>query len=759
MLTALAGAVLPVAASTGTVKTESKVDTTQVHELQAVEVFSTRAHGRTPMAYDNVSQQQIRKMNFGQDLPRLLLLTPSVTMTSDAGNGIGYTTLRVRGTDPSRINITVNGIPQSDAESSELFWVNIGDFASSLGSLQIQRGVGTSTNGSAAFGATVNMQTEGISAEPYLTLDASAGSYYSHKETMRFSTGLIKDHWGFQGRLSNIGSKGYLDRAWTKLNNYFLQGGYFSDNTMVKLVTFSGEEHTYHAWNYTSKYEQSLYGRRYNSCGEYYDENGNPLYYKNQTDNYNQQNYQLILTQRFGRFFNLHAALHYTKGKGYYEEYKTDRDLSEYGLTPVSVSAASSDLVRQKKMDNDFYGAIADLNYTNHNGLTAVVGGGWNRYDGDHFGLVTWVKENVANLTPDWEYYRNNAVKNDANIYGKVNWEFLRGLSAYVDLQYRHVSYRLQNPTDAWGYNEDGRYIYRDDFDFFNPKFGLNYQIARNHRVYASYAISHREPVRNNYEDYAANGYSYPKAERLNDFELGYEFTGEKFSASVNGYWMDYHNQFVLTGELDDIGEAVTRNLEKSYRLGVELQAAWMPVDWFRWDANATFSKNRVQDLAVTLDDYTTKVQIGDQPLSFSPDVIFNTWMTFKYKGFSAVVTERFVGEQYLTNTGFKTMECQDADGNTTYETLMLGSHWTTDLDLSYSFSLRKLGVKEVAVGLSIYNLFSAKYDNNGWAAPQFEQRDGKVVAVNTWGIRDYGAVGFAPSAPFNCMAHLTLSF
>lgn len=759
MLTALAGAVLPVAASTGTVKTESKVDTTQVHELQAVEVFSTRAHGRTPMAYDNVSQQQIRKMNFGQDLPRLLLLTPSVTMTSDAGNGIGYTTLRVRGTDPSRINITVNGIPQSDAESSELFWVNIGDFASSLGSLQIQRGVGTSTNGSAAFGATVNMQTEGISAEPYLTLDASAGSYYSHKETMRFSTGLIKDHWGFQGRLSNIGSKGYLDRAWTKLNNYFLQGGYFSDNTMVKLVTFSGEEHTYHAWNYTSKYEQSLYGRRYNSCGEYYDENGNPLYYKNQTDNYNQQNYQLILTQRFGRFFNLHAALHYTKGKGYYEEYKTDRDLSEYGLTPVSASAASSDLVRQKKMDNDFYGAIADLNYTNHNGLTAVVGGGWNRYDGDHFGLVTWVKENVANLTPDWEYYRNNAVKNDANIYGKVNWEFLRGLSAYVDLQYRHVSYRLQNPTDAWGYNEDGRYIYRDDFDFFNPKFGLNYQIARNHRVYASYAISHREPVRNNYEDYAANGYSYPKAERLNDFELGYEFTGEKFSASVNGYWMDYHNQFVLTGELDDIGEAVTRNLEKSYRLGVELQAAWMPVDWFRWDANATFSKNRVQDLAVTLDDYTTKVQIGDQPLSFSPDVIFNTWMTFKYKGFSAVVTERFVGEQYLTNTGFKTMECQDADGNTTYETLMLGSHWTTDLDLSYSFSLRKLGVKEVAVGLSIYNLFSAKYDNNGWAAPQFEQRDRKVVAVNTWGIRDYGAVGFAPSAPFNCMAHLTLSF
>ena len=623
MLTALAGAVLPVAASTGTVKTESKVDTTQVHELQAVEVFSTRAHGRTPMAYDNVSQQQIRKMNFGQDLPRLLLLTPSVTMTSDAGNGIGYTTLRVRGTDPSRINITVNGIPQSDAESSELFWVNIGDFASSLGSLQIQRGVGTSTNGSAAFGATVNMQTEGISAEPYLTLDASAGSYYSHKETMRFSTGLIKDHWGFQGRLSNIGSKGYLDRAWTKLNNYFLQGGYFSDNTMVKLVTFSGEEHTYHAWNYTSKYEQSLYGRRYNSCGEYYDENGNPLYYKNQTDNYNQQNYQLILTQRFGRFFNLHAALHYTKGKGYYEEYKTDRDLSEYGLTPVSASAASSDLVRQKKMDNDFYGAIADLNYTNHNGLTAVVGGGWNRYDGDHFGLVTWVKENVANLTPDWEYYRNNAVKNDANVYGKVSWEFLRGLSAYVDLQYRHVSYRLQNPTDAWGYNEDGRYIYRDDFDFFNPKFGLNYQIARNHRVYASYAISHREPVRNNYEDYAANGYSYPKAERLNDLELGYEFTGEKFSASVNGYWMDYHNQFVLTGELDDIGEAVTRNLEKSYRLGVELQAAWMPVDWFRWDANATFSKNRVQDLAVTLDDYTTKVQIGDQPLSFSPDVIF----------------------------------------------------------------------------------------------------------------------------------------
>ena len=601
------------------------------------------------------------------------------------------------------------------------------------------------------------MLTENIGATPYMGLDLSGGSYYSHKETFRFSTGLLGGHWGVQGRLSNIGSKGYIRRASAKLNSYFLQGGYFSDNTMVKLLTYNGNEETYHAWDYSSKYQQSLYGRRYNPCGEYKDNEGHTLYYKNQTDNYHQQNYQLIVTQRLGNLFNLHAALHYTKGQGYYEQYRYQDKLVKYGLADKGFK---SDLIRQKKMDNDFYGAIADLNYHDGHRLRATIGGGWNLYDGHHFGLVTWAKETQRELLPQFEYYRNKAKKTDGNIYGKVSYEFLPGLSAYADLQYRHVMYKLQDPNDEYGSNADGKYIYKDNFDFFNPKFGVNYDITPNHQVYVSYAISHREPTRTNYKDYASNGISYPKVERLNDLELGYTFRSPKFSAGINLYWMDYDNQFVLTGELDPIGNAITRNVKDSYRMGAELQAAWTPTHWFRWDANATFSRNRVKNMQVTLDDYTTVVNLGTKPLSFSPDIIFNNILTFNYKGFEAKVVERFVGEQYLTNTGFKKMQCTDADGKTTMETLTLGNHWTTDLSLDYHFSWKRFGLKDATIGFTVYNLFSKKYDNNGWAAPQFEKdANGNVIAVNTWGVRDNGAVGFASSAPFNCMAHLSINF
>ena len=352
-----------------------ELDTLKSVELQDVQVVATRATRKTPVAFTNMSQEQLKAVNFGQDVPYLLSLTPSVTMTSDAGNGIGYTSLRVRGTDPSRINITANGIPMNDAESAQLYWVNMGDFASSVQSMQIQRGVGTSTNGAGAFGATLNMQTENIGIEPFIGLDLSGGSYYSHKETLRFGTGLISEHWGIQGRLSNIGSKGYLDRASTKLNSYFLQAGYFGENTMVKFITFNGVEETYHAWNYTSKYEQELYGRRYNSCGEYYDAEGNTHYYDNQTDNYHQQNYQLTWNQRLTQVLSLNAALHYTRGDGYYEEYKRKRTLFEYDLD-AQMTWAKSDLVRQKKMANDFYGMVASLLYNNKNNLQAVLGGG-----------------------------------------------------------------------------------------------------------------------------------------------------------------------------------------------------------------------------------------------------------------------------------------------------------------------------------------------------------------------------------------------
>ena len=737
-----------------------QIDTLKSVALQDVQVVSTRASRKTPVAFTNMNKEQLKAVNYGQDVPYLLSLTPSVTMTSDAGNGIGYTSLRVRGTDPSRINITANGIPMNDAESAQLYWVNMGDFASSVKSMQIQRGVGTSTNGAGAFGATLNMQTEDIGLQPYVGIDVSAGSYYSHKETLRFGTGLINEHWGLQGRLSNIGSKGYLDRASTKLDSYFLQAGWFGDNSVVKFITWNGQEQTYHAWNYTSKYEQDRYGRTYNSCGIMgFDDNGNPTgYYDNQTDNYHQQNYQLILNHRISRLLNLNAALHYTRGDGYYEQYKRQRYLYKYGLSDNADELGN--LIEQKKMANDFYGAVASLVYNDRQGVEAALGGGWNKYEGKHFGNVVGV--------PNFEYYHSEAKKTDFNIYAKVNYQILRGMNAYVDLQYRHIDYKMEDPTESYGHNcvllSDGTlhygigYIINDKFNFFNPKFGLNYDITPNHKVYASFAIAHKEPTRNDYED---NIGAEMKAERLNDLEVGYKFHGKHFSAGANVYWMSYKDQFVLTGELNNIGEAIAQNVGKSYRLGVELEAAWQPVDWFRWDANATWSKNRAKDWTVTDNDGDTH-NLGDTPLSFSPELIANNIMTFTYKGLKASIQSQYISDQYLTNTGFKEMECQDAwtNGNTTYETLLLKSHFNTNIDLSYNIALKPLGIKEATVGVTLYNIFSAKYDNNGWAAPQFvKDGNGGVKAVNEWGLRDMDAAGFAPSAPFNMMAHLSINF
>lgn len=745
---------------------QESVDTLREQTLQDVQVVATRATANTPVAYTDMNQKEIKKVNFGQDIPYLVSLTPSVTVTSDAGNGIGYTSLRVRGVDPSRINVTVNGMPQSDAESAQVFWVNMGDFASSLKSMQIQRGVGTSTNGAGAFGATFNMQTENVGTQPFFGIDLSAGTYYSHKETLRFGTGLLGGHWGIEGRLSNIGSKGYLDRASTKLNSYFLQGGYFGDRTVVKLVTWNGQEQTYHAWNYASHYEQSLYGRRYNSCGYMYtDDAGKLHYYKDQTDNYHQQNYQLIWNQVFTPQLNLNVALHYTKGQGYYDEFKGDRDLADYGLVlPTEAKKYYSDLTRQKKMDNDFYGGVFSANYDNHNGLHATLGGGWNKYDGDHFGLVKWVRDMVwhpdGNGTEKFEpgsteYYHNNALKSDFNIYGRAEWEFLRGLDGYVDLQYRHVGYRMQDPEDdAWADNT-GLYIIHDDFDFFNPKFGLTYNFLSHHKLYASYAISHREPTRNDYQD---NYIQHLKAERLNDLEAGYKYSGTKFSGGVNFYWMDYSHQYVLTGEINDIGEMIASNENsgKSYRLGVEVEAAWQPVDWFRWDINGTFSKNRAKDWTVTLEDGTTE-NLGETHLTFSPDIIANNIFSFAYKGFTASIQSQFVGKQYLAPTNFKGYYSYDENGNKTYVDMMLHSHFTTNIDLAYNFSLRKLGIKDATIGFTMYNIFSKKYDNNGWASPSY--RKDSAGNVEAYTSDDLYEAGFAPSAPFNCMVHLSVNF
>ena len=747
-------AALSCAATASWAADNEPVDSIRTYELQGVQVTSTRAGKKTPMAFSTLTQKQIKQVNFGQDIPYILSLTPSVTTTSDAGNGIGYTSIRVRGIDPSRINITANGVPVNDAESSQVYFVNMGDLASSVQSMQLQRGAGTSTNGAGAFGATLNMQTENIGTQPYIGLDASAGSYYSHKETLRFGTGLLHDHWGLQGRLSNIGSKGYLDRASTKLNSYFLQGGYFSDNTMVKLLTFNGTEQTYHAWNYASKYEQSLYGRRYNSCGEYYDDKGNVHYYKDQTDNYHQMNYQAIWNQLYGQNWSSNVTLHYTYGYGYYNEYKSNKDYRDYGLSDTKFK---SDLTRKKLMENNLYGVVASINYDNKSNYKATLGGGWNKYIGDHWGEVLWTKDKVNTFYPGYEYYRNRAWKSDFNLYTKESWTFLPGLNAYIDLQYRHVGYRMQDPRDYY-INEDRTkgYWAHDDFDFFNPKFGINYQLDSHNRLYASYAISHKEPTRNDYQD---NEVQHLKAEKLQDVEFGYRYESQKFTAGANFYYMYYNHQYVLTGELNDIGEmkASNENSGRSYREGVELEAAWKPVDWFRWDANATLSRNICKDWTVTLKDGSA-VSLGDTHTAFSPDFIFNNIFTFNYKGFNAGIQSQYIGKQYLTNTDFDSYKNYNKDGSFDQDVdMFLKAHFNTNVNLSYHFALPCFGLKDITLGVTLYNIFNAKYDNNGWAAPSFRKDSkGNVEAYCT---DDLYEAGFAPSAPFNWMAHLSINF
>ena len=737
MAVALLGAGFPVHAQT------SAKDSLKVINLQEVQVVSTRATAKTPVAFTNIGKAELKKVNFGQDIPYLLSITPSTLTTSDAGSGIGYTTLRVRGTDGTRINITVNGIPMNDAESHNLFWVNMPDFSSSVKDMQVQRGAGTSTNGAGAFGASVNMQTEGASMKPYAEFNGSYGSFNTHKETVKVGTGLLNNHWTFDARLSNIGTDGYIDRASVNLNSYYLQGGYFAENTSVKLIAFAGKEKTYHAWGYATKAEMEEHGRRYNPCGEYTGDDNEKHYYADQMDNYLQKNYQLLFNHTFSTAWNLNVALHYTKGDGYYEEYKEDRSFVEYGLKPFTTDGkeiSESDLVRQKKMDNKFGGGVFSLNYTNHR-LTASLGGGINQYRGNNFGKVTWVKNYIGALSPDHEYYRNQSKKTDGNIYLKASYDLTGGLSAYADLQYRHIDYTIDGANDKYDWNKSALRPLAVDkkFDFFNPKVGLNWNINSNHRVYASFSVAQKEPTRNNYTD--GDPDSYPKAEKLLDYEAGYTFANHWLTAGANFYYMDYTDQLVLTGALNDIGEALTENVPDSYRMGIELMLGIKPCKWFQWDINATWSKNRIKNFVENIPIYdgwnlldVVSVSHKSTRIAFSPDFLLNNRFAFTYQGFEAALQSQFVGKQYMTNAEV--------------EALTLDKYFVSNLNLAYTFKPRKV-VKEVTMGVTVYNLFNEEYENNGWASSSYDKDVNHRI----------DSAGYAAQAGTNVMAHVSFRF
>ena len=665
-----------------------------------------------------------------------------ILATSDAGAGVGYTGFRVRGSDASRVNVTTNGIPLNDSESHGVYWVNMPDFASSIEDLQIQRGVGTSTNGAGAFGATLNMKTENIAANPYTEVSGGYGSFNTSKATFKIGSGLINDHWAFDARLSNIHSDGFVDRATTDLSSYFMQGGYFSKNTVVKLVAFGGKERTYHAWNGIPK-DSLATNRTYNPAGDM----GNGKFYDNQTDNYTQKHYQLILTHVFNPSWNLNAALHYTKGKGYYEEYKDStseanlwKTLENYGLKSFDFNGngvSIRDRIQQKWLDNDFGGMVYSLNY-NQNNLSATLGGGVNRYVGNSFGKNLWVKDYFVadpNYTYGQEFYRSKGDKSDANIYAKANYELLKGLSLYADLQYRYIDYSIKGQNDKYDSKTKAMQVLdiHKTFNFFNPKAGLFYQINNSNQAYASVAVGHREPTRSNYTD-AVNSL-IPTSEQLVDYEAGYVFNSQSITFGANLYFMNYKNQLILTGKINDVGEALTTNIPESYRLGIELTAGAKISNWLKWNGNVTFSQNKIKNFTESVDDWTNGGQVdhalGSTPIAFSPNVVANSIFTASCKNMDVALQSNLVGKQYIDNTG--------------NENRSLSKYFVNNLRIGYVLKLKN--IKSIGINLLVNNILNVNYESNAWVYSYYEN-----------GVRSQ-TDGYYPQAGRNVMTNISFRF
>lgn len=733
-------AAAPLCASAASAPVAEATDTVA---LRGIEISANRPNQLAPVAVSVVTAEQIAQSNDGRDLPFLLSMTPSLIVTSDAGAGVGYSGLRIRGTDASRINVTANGIPINDAESHNVYWVNMPDLASSLRDVQIQRGAGTSTNGSGAFGASVNMLTDAPSTEAYGEFAGAYGMFNTHKETLRVGSGLLGKHWTVDARFSNIGSDGYIARASSALWSYLGQVGYQNGGTMLRLLAFGGKEKTYMAWDYASKEQMEQYGRRYNPCGEYTDSEGKTAYYADQNDNFVQHHFQLHFGQMFSDTWRMTAALFYTKGDGYYDQYKKNRTLVEYGLEPFYLEngekVKKSDLIRLKFNDNGFGGATAAFNY-NKGRVDATLGGAVSQFRGRHFGKIKWVRNYVGAIDPLQEYYRNIGDKFDANVYLRANVLISRPFSAFADLQYRHINYSIKGISDNYDYNTEAmaRLDVHRIYDFFNPKLGLNFSDGVHNRAFLSWSVAHKEPVRDNFTDGDPN--HMPEAERLFDYELGYTYSHPMFTVGANLYYMDYRDQLVLTGQLSDTGNPLTTNVPSSYRMGVELQAALKPCSWFDWQINATLSRNRIKNFVEYIyeDEWTNPITFdrGNTPIAFSPDFMLNNSFNFHFRGFDASLQSHYVGKQYLTNARI--------------EEQTIDPYFVSDLHLGYNFGA-VLGLKELRAGFSVYNLFNEKYENNGYAGSGYYM-DGDQRVI-------YRYAGYAAQSTTNVMGTITVRF
>ena len=689
--------------------------------LQPIEVTAIRAGEKAPFAKTNLSKNEIAKNNLGQDLPFLLNQTPSAVINSDAGNGVGYTGIRIRGTDGTRINVTLNGIPYNDAESQGAYFVDLPDFASSANSIQIQRGVGTSSNGAGAFGATINLSTNEINDSFYTEVNNSYGSFNTWKNTIKFGTGILGKHFTVDGRLSRISSDGFIDRAASNLRSYYVSAAYVDEKNSLRLNIFSGKEKTYQAWNGVP---ESLLktDRTYNSAGT--EKPGTP--YNNETDNYLQTHYQLFYNHKFNAFWKANIAAFLTTGTGYYEQYKADASLAAYGRPAYNDGTnniTKTDLIRRLWLNNNFYGSIFSLQHQK-NKTQVTIGGGWNRYEGKHFGEVTWAKVQAA-IPANYRWYNLNANKEDLSVYTKWTEQISQHLQSFIDLQYRTVHY------DINGFRDNPTLMVNNSYGFFNPKAGITYN-NKSWQAYLSYSMASKEPNR---DDFEAGITLQPKSEKLQDIELGVERKTTSFSYGANLYYMKYKDQLVLTGKINDVGSYTRTNIPDSYRAGIELQGAATISRWMNVAANIAFSENRINDFTEYIDDYDNGGQVTNfykkSTIAFSPAVVAGSNINFiPVKNAEISLLSKYVGRQYLDNTAQTSRS--------------INSYFVQNVRLSYKLQSKLL--KAVNLVLQLNNVLNKKYEANGYT---FSYIYGGLTTENS----------YFPMAAFNCMAGINVTF
>ena len=698
----LAMAYIPVVAQ----ENNQAQDSTATQTLDEVLVKAVRVKPNAPISHSNLSKKELQQRNLGQDIPVLLNYLPSVVSSSDAGAGIGYTYLRVRGSDATRVNVTINGIPYNDAESQGTFWVNLGDFASSVENIQLQRGVGTSTNGSAAFGASLNILTDAVSQNSGGQISNSFGSYGTRKHSLKFTTGLLNKHFEFAGRLSKIYSDGYVDRAYTDMKSYFLQGNYVDENTLIKALMFGGKEKTYQAW----------YGLSKDQLEE--DRTQNPYTYDNETDNYWQDHYQLHWNEILNSNWSTTLGLNYTRGKGYFEQYKEDRSAADYN----NLISDNSDVIVRRWLDNYFYVVNANATYQK-NGLEIISGLSYSDYTNDHYGELIWGSDLAAGTSIRDRYYLSVSEKSDFSVFSKATFRMSYSLQAFLDVQGRFVNYSTTGLT-----SNRVPIAIEENYNFFNPKLGLTYTVNANNSVYVSYARANKEPNRNDFE---SNGAAV-KPERLNDFELGWRHQGKRFSLNANVYYMQYKNQLVLTGALDNVGEYLRENVDNSYRLGLELDARIALSTQVALNSNLAISQNKIQELIINRDGGLQN--LGTTNIALSPNLITTHAIEYAPNSqFRAALIGKYVGEQYLSNTD---TEASKLDG-----------YFVGDFNLNYELKLNKV-FKAIVFSGMINNLFNAEYVDRGY------------TYLDTWsGTTASEVQGYYPQATRNFLVGMTLVF